>query len=81
MTVEAFVLLNIKTGSIKEVIKSLKEFKELSVVASTAGSYDLVVNVKVEDLAKLHDFVTTTLQRIEGIVQTESLIVAKKIER
>lgn len=81
MSVESFILMNVETGKIKQVIDSIKKLKEVKSIASTAGKYDLILKVEVTDLGALHDFVTGTLQNMSNIKSTETQIIAKKIER
>ncbi len=81
MKIESFVLINVKTGTIKQVIGSLEKFKVVKFIASTAGKYDLIISLVVNSLEELHNFVTSELQKINGIAQTETQIIAKKIEK
>ena len=79
--VTAIVLLNAARGRVNEVAETLADIRGVSEVYSVGGRYDLVVIIRVpanEDLAEL---VTTRLQNVEGIQETETLIAFRAQSR
>ena len=81
MVNEAIVLVKIKVGYVDGAMALLKYRPEVTQVASTAGHYDLIVQVATENLEKLHDFVTKIMHAIDGVQSTETHLIAKKIEK
>lgn len=59
------------------VARAVAALPEVSYVVLTLGQFDLVVEVFCRDLPHLTDFVTGTVQRIPGVVRTETLMIAR----
>ncbi|MCC7410370.1 MAG: Lrp/AsnC ligand binding domain-containing protein [Gammaproteobacteria bacterium] len=79
--VTAVILINTQRGQVTRVAEHLAERAEISEVYSVAGGFDLVAIVRVhqnEDLARL---VTDTIQNLDGIDRTETLIAFKAYSR
>jgi DNA-binding Lrp family transcriptional regulator len=81
MANESIVLAKVKVGKVDGVMAILKKYKEVKMIASTAGHYDLIITVSTDSLEKLHDFVTKIIHSIDGVESTETHIIAKKVEK
>ena len=79
--VTAVILLTVQRERITAVAEALAEMPEVTEVYSVAGKFDLVALVRVrvnEDLANL---VTDRMVRLEGILDTETLIAFRAYAR
>jgi DNA-binding Lrp family transcriptional regulator len=78
MAVFAYVLVTMKSGSEKEVLKKVSSFDEAIEVNLVYGEYDALVKVCVEELFQLDKFLTEKLRALPDIFLTTTLIVAKQ---
>ncbi len=78
MPVAAYILVNVAVGRIQTVIDKLKEIEGVKVVSFTAGQYDVIVRVEVENLEDLF-YLTEKIHEIEGIERTNTHVVEKEI--
>ena len=78
MAVFAYVLVTMKSGSEKEVLKRVSSFDEAMEVDLVYGEYDALVKVRVEELSQLDKFLTDKLRALPDVFLTTTLIVAKQ---
>ena len=78
MTVLAYVLVTMKSGSEKDVLKRVSSFEEAIEVDLVYGEYDAIVKVSVEELSQLDKFLTDKLRALPDIFLTTTIIVAKQ---
>ena len=78
MAVFAYVLVTMKSGSEKEVLKKVSSFEEAIEVNLVYGEYDALVKVRVEELSQLDKFLTDKLRALPDVFLTTTLIVAKQ---
>ena len=78
MAVFAYVLVTMKSGSEKEVLKRVSSFDEAIEVNLVYGEYDALVKVRVEELSQLDKFLTDKLRALPDVFLTTTLIVAKQ---
>jgi len=78
MAVFAYVLVTMKSGSEKEVLKRVSSFEEAIEVNLVYGEYDALVKVRVEELFQLDKFLTDKLRALPDVFLTTTLIVAKQ---
>jgi len=78
MVVLAYVLLTMKSGSEKEVLKKVSSFDETMEVDLLYGEYDAIVKVRFEELSQLDKFLTDKLRALPDIFLTTTMIVAKQ---
>ena len=72
--VSAIVLMHIERDLISQVAGKLAEIEGVSEVYSVAGEYDLVSIIRVPNNERLAEVVTERMRKIEGILDTETLI-------
>ena len=72
--VTAVILLTVQRERISAVAEALAEMPEVTEVYSVAGKFDLVALVRVRVNEDLADLVTDRMVRLEGILDTETLI-------
>jgi DNA-binding Lrp family transcriptional regulator len=78
MVVLAYVVITMKSGSEKEVLKRVSSFDEVIEVDLLYGEYDALVKVRVEELSQLDKFLTDKLRTLPDIFLTTTMIVAKQ---
>jgi DNA-binding Lrp family transcriptional regulator len=78
MSIEAYIMMNIKSGEEDEVCNKLKTFNEIEEVATIYGEYDAVIKVKTEDMKTLDKFIIQKLRNIPNIFLTATMLIAKQ---
>lgn len=73
----AIIAINVKSGMIEEVGNTIRQFPEVSYQVMVLGTYDLIVEVFCRDMSHLTEFISKDLQTIPGVVNTQTLMVAK----
>lgn len=78
MSVKAYIMMNVKTGSedkVSETILKLNEVEEASVIY---GEYDLILKVKANDMNHLDKLIVEKLRSIPDIMLTATMLIAKE---
>ena len=78
MTILAYVLVTLHSGSEKDVLKKVASFDEAIEVDLVYGEYDALVKVRVEELSQLNEFLSDKLRALPDIYLTATIIVAKQ---
>ena len=78
MSIEAYIMMNIKSGSEDSVSEDLVKFDEVEEVAIIYGEYDAIIKVKSEDMRSLDDFIVNKLRALPNIFLTATMIIAKQ---
>jgi len=75
--VTAIVLLKVKRDSVNSIADTLADMAGISEVYSVAGKYDLAVIIRVRTNDDLALIVTESLLKIEGIIDSETMMAFK----
>lgn len=67
---KAFILINIRTGEIADVIRHLGKLPNVREVNMTFGPYDAVAIVQADNLDHLGKVLASQIQPIAGIEET-----------
>ena len=78
MSIEAYIMMNIKSGSEDQVCETLTEYQEVEEVAVIYGEYDAVIKVKTSDMKTLDTFIIQKLRSIPNIFLTATMLIAKQ---
>lgn len=78
MSIEAYIMMNIKSGSEDQVCETLTKYKEVEEVAVIYGEYDAVIKVKTSDMKTLDTFIIENLRAIPNIFLTATMLIAKQ---
>jgi Lrp/AsnC family transcriptional regulator for asnA, asnC and gidA len=73
----ALIGIRCEAGTAPEVCEALSALQETSYVVLTSGSFDVMVEVVCRDIDHYTELMFGTLQKIPGVVQTESFFVLK----
>jgi DNA-binding Lrp family transcriptional regulator len=75
---KAYVLINIRPGSIREVIKNLRRTEGVVEANMTFGPYDAVVILKTNDITHLGRILSNEIQPVPGITQTLTCLAVEE---
>ena len=78
MSIEAYIMMNIKSGSEDQVCEALTKYQEVEEVAVIYGEYDAVIKVKTSDMKTLDTFIIQKLRSIPNIFLTATMLIAKQ---
>jgi DNA-binding Lrp family transcriptional regulator len=78
MTVKAYILINVKTGTEDEVCQKLVSFDEVEEVSTIYGEYDAVVKIQAMDMDHLDRFIIEKLRGIPNIFLTATMLISKE---
>jgi DNA-binding Lrp family transcriptional regulator len=79
--ITAIVLINTAQGQVPEVAQALISLPGVAEAYSVAGPYDLVAILRVRRQEELADVVSSHIQKIPGIVATNTLIAFQAFSR
>jgi Lrp/AsnC family transcriptional regulator, regulator for asnA, asnC and gidA len=71
----AMIGIRARPGTVTQVCSTITAFPETSYVANTAGSFDAIVEVICRDTAHFTELLQERIQRVDGVVSTESFFV------
>lgn len=75
----AYILAKIETGNEMQIFEKIKQLPEIRKAVATFGIYDLVIEVALDNIEGLDEFIFTKLRKIPGIAETVSMITSKVI--
>ena len=78
MSIEAYIMMNVKSGSEDEVCEELVKYDEVEEVAVIYGEYDALVKVKTDNMKSLDTFIIDKLRSIPNIFLTATMLIAKQ---
>jgi DNA-binding Lrp family transcriptional regulator len=67
---KAYVLIKIRPGDIKEVVRRLHETPHILEANMTFGPYDAVAVVEADNLGKLGSLIAASIQPMPGVEET-----------
>jgi DNA-binding Lrp family transcriptional regulator len=67
---KAYVLIKIRAGEVKEVIRQLRRINSVVEAHMTFGPYDGVAVIDLPDLSAIGTLIAATIQPIPGVEQT-----------
>jgi DNA-binding Lrp family transcriptional regulator len=73
----AFIMMNVKVGTDKEVVGQLRKVKGVKEVYEVYAVYDIVAIVEAATMAELNDLVNSEIRKIENVTSTNTIIGEK----
>jgi len=70
----AFVLIDVESGKVPEVIDELNKLPQVTEVYSIAGEHDILAKLRFADIKSLGELIPKKIQRIDGIRHTATLL-------
>jgi DNA-binding Lrp family transcriptional regulator len=79
--ISALVLMNVVRSSVNATAQALLEIPGVAEVYSVTGEYDLVAILRLARHEDLSEVVTERMTKIDGIIQTRTMIAFKAYSR
>ncbi|MCS6994367.1 MAG: Lrp/AsnC ligand binding domain-containing protein [Anaerolineales bacterium] len=76
---KAYVLVNIRTGEIKDVVRQMRKVPQVREVNMTFGPYDAVAIIEARDLDDLGSILAAAIQPIPGVEETLTCLAVDSI--
>jgi DNA-binding Lrp family transcriptional regulator len=73
----AFIMMNVKVGTDREVVAQLRKLKGVKEVYEVYAVYDIVAIVEAATMAELNDLVNSEIRKIENVTSTNTIIGEK----
>ena len=67
---KAFILINIRTGEIPQVVDQLKSLSGVTEAHMTLGPYDAIAVIEGADVKEIGKLLAETIQPVPGILDT-----------
>jgi DNA-binding Lrp family transcriptional regulator len=74
---KAFIMINVKVGTDRDVVSELKTMKNVDRVYEVYGVYDIVAEVRAETMEELKDTVNAEMRKLGSVLATNTIIVAE----
>lgn len=71
---KAFMLIEIRTGDIPEVVRQLQQIESVTEAYMTFGPYDAVAVVSADNVSHLGRIMSSVIQPIPGVLDTLTCI-------
>lgn len=71
---KAFVLINTRTGEIRDVVRQLERVEGVLEAHMTFGPYDVTAIIEAEDINHLGRILSNAIQPIPGVTHTLTLL-------
>jgi DNA-binding Lrp family transcriptional regulator len=72
---KAFVMINVKVGTDRDVVSELKTFRYVERVYEVYGVYDIVAEVQVSSMEELKETVNSDMRKLKNVLATNTIIV------
>ncbi len=79
--IQVIVLITSRPGSSESLYKALHSFDQISQIYWTSGPANFVCLVRVHDMNELSRFLTSELERLDGVERVESMFLMPQIDK
>jgi Lrp/AsnC family transcriptional regulator for asnA, asnC and gidA len=77
---QAMIAISV-SGAVEDVAEQLAKMDEVDYIVITAGSFDLMAEIVVEDDQHLLDLVSSRIRAIPGVLRTETFLYLKLVKQ
>jgi len=77
MAVQAYILVKCAPGTPHQVAAALTKLSGVEVAHAVTGVYDVIAFLRVESMAELGDLLSRRIQRLKGILKTNTNVVVE----
>ncbi len=77
MTQLAFIMMNVKVGTDRDVVNELRRLKGVKEVYEVYAVYDIVAIAEAENMSELNELVNTEIRKIENVTSTHTIIAER----
>lgn len=67
---KAYVMIKIRAGEVKDVVRTLRRIEHIQEANMTFGPYDAVAVIEAADISAIGSLIASTIQPIPGVEQT-----------
>jgi len=78
VSVLAYVLFKVSSGTEREVAQKLIEFNEVLQADIIFGEYDVIAKLLTKDLGALEEFVSETVRNVPNVLVTTTMIISRE---
>jgi len=78
MSVLAYVLFKVSSGTEREVTQKIIEFEEVIQADVVFGEYEVIARMTTDDLGKLQDFGSDKVRTVPNVLVTSTMILSKE---
>jgi DNA-binding Lrp family transcriptional regulator len=78
MTVLAYVLFKVSSGTEREVCQKIVTFDEVIQADIIFGEYDVITKISVQDLDTLEDFLSQKLRTVPSVILTSTMLIGRE---
>lgn len=78
MSILAYVLFKVASGTEREVAQKITEFNEVMQTDIVFGEYDVVARIATADLNKLEEFVSQKVRTVPNVLVTSTMIISRE---
>ena len=75
---QAFVLINVESGSEDEVLRELKAIEGVEESYFSYGVYDIITKIKADTMERLKEMVTRRIRALSKVRSTLTLIMMEE---
>ena len=76
----AYILITVKSGSEREFLKQIAEFKDVVEASLVIGENDIVIKIDVKDVSHLDQFLTYKLRVLPDVFLTTTMIITEQFK-
>ncbi|MGD9131028.1 MAG: Lrp/AsnC ligand binding domain-containing protein [Candidatus Bathyarchaeota archaeon] len=76
----AYILITVKSGSERDFLKQISEFKEVVEANLVIGENDVVIKIDVKDIAQIDKFLTDKLRVLPDVFLTTTMIITEQFK-
>ena len=76
--IKCFTVIKVNIGKMDQVIRELKKIDRIEQIYTLSGIYDLMIELKINNIEELDDILVNKIDQIEGIINTNTFIVLKE---
>ena len=77
----AYILITVKSGSERDFLKEISEFKEVVEANLVIGENDIVIKINVKDISQLDEFLTDKLRVLPDVFLTTTMIITEQLKK
>ncbi|MFQ5759234.1 MAG: Lrp/AsnC family transcriptional regulator [Candidatus Bathyarchaeia archaeon] len=78
MTVQAYILFKVSSGTEREVCKKIADLDEVLAVGIIYGEYDVIARISVPNLQALEEFMSVKIRKVASVLLTSTGIIARE---
>jgi anthranilate phosphoribosyltransferase len=80
MSIHAYVLFKVSSGSERLVCQKIIGFDEVLAAGIVYGEYDVIAKVSLQDMKALESFLSVKMRKVPNVLVTSTMIVAREYE-